>query len=937
MEARYNVSSPAKQSIVNQIPSSTFPETFKDFFSMTNEDEDHVELISNILEDKVIPRYNVRGRNRSSSAKYSNSTSLLPSTSVAVRSNSLRINRNSSNALARSPVGTFMPDFYNDQIDMNDGHNNVNNFNDNPALTQLTFDEINANNNIANFNAYCDDGKSMKLTRKYSIDASINLNPPSTHTGLQKSFEGFENCNYGSENRSASGFDNSTNDELKLKSTGSSYCLMRHNRSVNQLRERGSSGATSSTYNFSINCDNTMQNKSTESTMLTSTTALSNRKQAELNQQKSPIPNRRRASSITLARTIPNFGSPQPTSPIYSLNEIYRYMKCDDPKHKWTQQVKEQQTSHTTSSRYENRDKYSHVKPSNFSNQKATTETTNVSVKKAVEPKKPQRARTASMPGENRKPRLADTRRSAIHCADADIEYYRLRSFSITSHGICNLGDSMRSRRSRSINSVASSNSGRDRNNSTGSQHMEEIKELDNLKNECKSVPYKIAMLGDSTVGKSSLTYQFTTSEYICAYDLSLDDDYGQKTVSVLVNNQETELEIIDHPACEMSVEAFCSTYSIDLFVIVYSVVNKKTFKIAEKILLYLKENEMMLTRGVILVGNKTDLERQREVSTQAGRKLAKEIGCKFIETSSGLNHKVDELLVGIVAQVKLNPQRIRNLSEKQRNSLCVATKQKDKETETQDLFTVLRRNERNKSNKENQMKFFKDKIKGTSSTSTTSAGTDTTTVMSKESGKGNKENEFEDESDDERSSDEDSDIEKYLNLDDKIQSTTTVTKHHNESSMSTNFKRLLKSRRYATPGMTHGVNYGVINSYFNNDNNRDINNSNNNISSSSCSTPITLHPPSGSSISYQNQINTSKGDFNSSSYERNNSSPLSSSQQSTPKKSNFLSDDNDTNERCINKISNRTKMFLTSFLKFKRSLRVKRRNSNSCSDLFVI
>lgn len=76
------------------------------------------------------------------------------------------------------------------------------------------------------------------------------------------------------------------------------------------------------------------------------------------------------------------------------------------------------------------------------------------------------------------------------------MEYYRLRSFSITSHGICNLGDSMRrvdwiinyrwtdpikaielgiilicfsclfrSRRSRSINSVTSSNSGRDRNN----------------------------------------------------------------------------------------------------------------------------------------------------------------------------------------------------------------------------------------------------------------------------------------------------------------------------------------------------------------------------------------------------------------------------------------------------------------------------------------
>lgn len=83
---------------------------------------------------------------------------------------------------------------------------------------------------------------------------------------------------------------------------------------------------------------------------------------------------------------------------------------------------------------------------------------------------------------------------------------------------------------------------------------MEDIKEMEKAKGEEKNVAYKIAMLGDSGVGKTALTYQFTTSEYICAYDLSLDDDYGQKTVSVLLNNQETDLEVIDHPACEMSV-----------------------------------------------------------------------------------------------------------------------------------------------------------------------------------------------------------------------------------------------------------------------------------------------------------------------------------------------------------------------------------------------
>lgn len=40
----------------SQFPASTFPETFKDFFSMINEDEDQVELVSNVLEDKVNER-----------------------------------------------------------------------------------------------------------------------------------------------------------------------------------------------------------------------------------------------------------------------------------------------------------------------------------------------------------------------------------------------------------------------------------------------------------------------------------------------------------------------------------------------------------------------------------------------------------------------------------------------------------------------------------------------------------------------------------------------------------------------------------------------------------------------------------------------------------------------------------------------------------------
>lgn len=287
---------------------------------------------------------------------------------------------------------------------------------------------------------------------------------------------------------------------------------------------------------------------------------------------------------------------------------------------------------------------------------------------------------------------------------------------------------------------------------------------------------------------------------------------------------------------------------------------------------------------------------------------MAKEIGCKFIETSSGLDHNVDELLVGIVAQVKLNPQRLKNLTEKQRLTMQQKYKQPT------DHFTELRRNERNKSN----MKHSIDAAKGKS-----------------RSGKSNKENmneDFEDESDDERSSvdGDESDIEKYFNLDEKTPQ--HVANAGGESSTALNLNKLLNSRRYATPGMSS--HYGVVNPFFNLNNNN-INNSNNNVSSSSCSTPTSIYPPgTSSSTTSTNQTKANKRDLTS--YE-SNPPAKPPSKPATPKKSSQSGAESETSDRCINRFSNRTKLFLTSFLKFKRSLRVKRRNSNSCSDLFVI
>lgn len=60
--------------------------------------------------------------------------------------------------------------------------------------------------------------------------------------------------------------------------------------------------------------------------------------------------------------------------------------------------------------------------------------------------------------------------------------------------------------------------------------------------------------------------------------------------------------------------ETFCYTFHVDVFVVVYSIIDMQSFKMAEDILLYLWKNDYMASKGVILVGNKADLERRREI-----------------------------------------------------------------------------------------------------------------------------------------------------------------------------------------------------------------------------------------------------------------------------------------------------------------------------------
>ncbi|KAI0297250.1 P-loop containing nucleoside triphosphate hydrolase protein [Multifurca ochricompacta] len=61
----------------------------------------------------------------------------------------------------------------------------------------------------------------------------------------------------------------------------------------------------------------------------------------------------------------------------------------------------------------------------------------------------------------------------------------------------------------------------------------------------------------------------------------------------------------------------------------------------------------------IILVGNKCDLEYERQVDTNEGQRVAHELGCRFVETSAKLGANVTETFLNLVRQIRDHNKRL--------------------------------------------------------------------------------------------------------------------------------------------------------------------------------------------------------------------------------------------------------------------------------------
>ena len=194
----------------------------------------------------------------------------------------------------------------------------------------------------------------------------------------------------------------------------------------------------------------------------------------------------------------------------------------------------------------------------------------------------------------------------------------------------------------------------------------------------------KIALLGDSTVGKTAICNSFMKLEF--SQDML--STIGQEKIERkynLKNGKEIKLVIWDTAGQErfhsIAIKALKSAQGV---IIVYDVTKKETFDHVNNWLETIKEE--MPEPNLILFGNKIDLE-NREVSFEDAEKYANKNNLKYFETSAKLNKGINEGFEYIIndsykkAEDKANKNNIvitnKNIGKKKEKGGCFDKKKK--------------------------------------------------------------------------------------------------------------------------------------------------------------------------------------------------------------------------------------------------------------------
>lgn len=161
----------------------------------------------------------------------------------------------------------------------------------------------------------------------------------------------------------------------------------------------------------------------------------------------------------------------------------------------------------------------------------------------------------------------------------------------------------------------------------------------------------RLVLFGEGGVGKSALTIRYFQRMFVTDYDPTIEDSYT-KWVTAL-NSHRVFLEVTDTAGQEAFV-AIRDNYiqNGDGFLLVYAINDERSFQQLDKIRDHIQKVKQSTDVPIMIAGNKSDLDSDRQVPQEKAKNFAKEkLGDEKLhaETSAKTEANVDAVFGALV------------------------------------------------------------------------------------------------------------------------------------------------------------------------------------------------------------------------------------------------------------------------------------------------
>ncbi|CAD8110936.1 unnamed protein product [Paramecium primaurelia] len=176
---------------------------------------------------------------------------------------------------------------------------------------------------------------------------------------------------------------------------------------------------------------------------------------------------------------------------------------------------------------------------------------------------------------------------------------------------------------------------------------------------------FKFILIGDTGVGKSCLLLQFIDKRFRQKHEVTIGVEFGAKLIEL--DGLNIKLQIWD-TAGQESFRSITRSYyrSAAGAIVVYDITKRESYENVARWMEEVKQNGNPKL-SMLLVGNKGDLESERQISYNEAQQFAKECGIDFFETSAKTSNNVEEIFTKM-AQIILEKINLGQIDPKNEN-----------------------------------------------------------------------------------------------------------------------------------------------------------------------------------------------------------------------------------------------------------------------------